>query len=59
MKTKFKDKLDVKIYTMDSAEALPYNFRSSTNVIFEKETVPIDIATDSCKMDDFLDSRLK
>ena len=58
MKAKFRDKLDVKIYTTDSVEALPYNFRSSTNVLFEKKYVPVDIATDIHKMDDFLSSKL-
>lgn len=58
MKAKFGDRLDLKIYTTDSAEALPYQFRSSTNVLFEKEYVPIDIATDIHKMDAFLSSKL-
>jgi len=58
MKVKFGNKVDVKIYTTDSAEALPYNFRSSTNVIFENEYVSVDIATDTYKMHAFLSSRL-
>lgn len=58
MKAKFGDKLDLKIHTTDSAEALPYNFRSSTNVLFEKEYVPIDIAIDIHKMDIYLSSKL-
>lgn len=55
---KFGERLDVKIYTMDSKEAEPYQFRSSTNVLFEKVLVPIDIATDRNKMDSFLSSKL-
>lgn len=58
MKEKYGDRLDVKIYTTDSVEAMPYGFRSSTNVLFEKEHVPVDIATDRKKMLDFLSSKL-
>jgi len=58
MKKKYGDKLDLKIYTTDSKEAEPYHFRSSTNVLFENEHVPVDIATDRKKMDDFLSSKL-
>jgi len=58
MKTKFGDKLNLKIYTTDSMEALPYQFRSSTNVLFEKELVPLDIALDTHKMDAYLTSKL-
>jgi uncharacterized protein YdaT len=58
MKEKYGDKLDLRIYTTDSKEALPYNFKSSTNVLFEKEYVPVDIATDKGKMDVFLSSKL-
>lgn len=58
MKEKFGDKLDVKINTTDSVEALQYNFRSSTNVLLENEHVHVDIATDANKMHAFLSSRL-
>ena len=58
MQEKYSDRLDVKIYTTDSKEAEPYRFRSSTNVIFEKELVPVDIATDRDKMEHFLSSKL-
>ena len=58
MKAKYADRLDLRIYTIDSKEAEPYHFRSSTNVIFEKEYVPVDIATDRSKMDAFLLSKL-
>lgn len=50
--------LEVKIHTMDSPEALPYLFRSSTHVLLDKEAVPIDIATDKEKMNAFLSSKL-
>lgn len=58
MKEKYGDKIDLKIYTTDSKEAEPYHFRSSTNVLFEKELVPVDTATDMNKMDGFLSSKL-
>ncbi len=48
----------LRIYTIDSKEAEPYHFKSSTNVIFEKEYVPVNIATDRGKMDAFLFSKL-
>lgn len=58
MKIKYGDKLNLKIHTTDSAEALEYQFRSSTNVIFRKEHVPLDIALDVHKMDAYLSSKL-
>jgi len=58
MQKKYGDRLDMRIYTTDSKEAEPYHFRSSTNVLFEKEFVPVDIATDRNKMDAFLFSKL-
>jgi len=50
--------LPSKIYTTDSEEAKPYNFKSSTNVLFQKTAVSIDIATDSKKMNAFLSQKL-
>jgi hypothetical protein len=58
MKKKYGKKLELKIYTTDSEEAKSYNFKSSTNVLFQKEPVDIDIAIDSKKMDAFLSQRL-
>ncbi|MDX9745182.1 MAG: hypothetical protein RBU31_01410 [Syntrophales bacterium] len=58
MKRKYGERLELKIYTTDSKEAEPYDFRSSTNVLFEKEFVSVDIATDRDKMDAFLSSKL-
>ena len=58
MKKKYGKKLELKIYTTDSEEARPYNFKSSTNVLFQKEPIPIDIATDRKKMDAFLSQKL-
>jgi hypothetical protein len=58
MKKKYGKKLELKIYTTDSEEAKPYNSKSSTNVLFQKEPVPIGIATDSKQMDVFLSQKL-
>jgi len=58
MKKKYGDRLKLKIYTTDSKEAESYHFRSSTNVLFEKELVPVDIATDKGRMDAFLSTKL-
>ena len=54
MQVKFKDHLEIKIFNTSSEEALKYHFKSSTNVIFEGELVPIEIATDKEKMERFL-----
>ena len=58
MKKKYGERLELQIYTTDSKEAEPYHFRSSTNVLFEKELVPVDIVTDRDKMDAFLSTKL-
>ena len=58
MKRKYGEKLELNIYTTDSEEAKKYQFKSSTNVIFENELVPIDIATDKDKMELFLSKKL-
>ena len=58
MKEKYGDRLEIQIYTTDSLEAEAYDFKSSTNVLFEKELAPVDIATDRNKMDAFLSSKL-
>ena len=58
MKDKYGDKLELQIYTTDSKEAEPYHFKSSTNVLFQKELVPVETATDREKMVAFLSSKL-
>lgn len=58
MKKKYGKKLELRTYTIDSEEAKPYNFKSSTNILFQKEPVPADIATDSIQMVAFLSKRL-
>jgi hypothetical protein len=58
MSDKYGSDLDLKIFTTDSAEALRYNFRSSTNVLFNDELVPLDIATNRDKLDIFLSKNI-
>jgi hypothetical protein len=58
MQVKFGERLDVKIYTMDSEEAKGYTFMSSTNVLFDNEWVPLEEATDKSKMEAFLSSKV-
>ncbi len=60
MKEKFDGKLDVKIYTLNSEEAQPYalEFKGSTNVLFNKEWVPLGVATDKSQMETFLSENL-
>ncbi len=58
MKEVFGDKLELHIYTTDSPEALKYNFRSSTNVLFEGELLPLPTALDAGKLQEFLTEKL-
>lgn len=58
MKEKFGDRIELKIYTTDSLEAMPYKFRSATNVLFENTLVPLDVAIDKNKMDSYLSDKL-
>jgi len=58
MQDKFGDKLNVKIHTLDSEEAKGYTFKSSTNVLFAEEWLPLDVALDKEKMKQFLSERL-
>ncbi len=54
MKEIFGKKLELMIYTGDSELVKKYNFRSSANVIFDDELIPLDVSTDEGKMKDFL-----
>ncbi len=58
MEEKYGEQLKLNVYTTDSEEAKKYQFKSSTNVIFENELVPMDIATDKDKMDIFLAGKI-
>ena len=44
MKRKYGDRLERSIYTADSKVAKHYHFKNSTNDLFDKEFVPVDIA---------------
>ena len=58
MKKQFGDKLDLKIFKSDSEEAKPFNFRSATNVVVNKEVIPIDVATEEKSMEEFLKAKI-
>lgn len=58
MKELFGEKLELQIYPVDSEEAQRYNFKSSTNVLFDQQIVPLDVSTDRRKMQDFLSEKL-
>jgi len=58
MKELFGEKLELNIYTTDSEEAQKYNFKSSTNVLLDQESVPLDVSTDKSKMKAFLSEKL-
>lgn len=54
----FGEKIRLNIFTTDSEAARSYNFRSSTNVLFDGELIPLDISLDKQKMTDFLSEKL-
>ena len=58
VKEKYGDKLDLNIFTSDSEEARKYNFKSATNVLLDEETVPLDVATDQSKMEQYLEQKI-
>ena len=60
MKERFEGRLDVKIYTLDSEEAKAYahKFKGPTNVFLNNEWVPVRIAIDRSKMEEFLLQKL-
>ncbi len=58
MKNIFGEKINLSIFTTDSEEARKYNFRSSTNVLFEDDLIPLEISLDKQKMKDFISKKL-
>ena len=58
MKEQYGESLELKIHTTDSEEAKEYEFRSATNVLCNKESVPLDVATDKNKMEVFILERI-
>jgi len=59
MKEVFGENLQIDIYTIDSEPAQKYNFRSSTNVLFNEKFVPIGTATDSTAMKQYLSVKIQ
>jgi hypothetical protein len=58
MKKKFREEIDLKIYTHDSPEAQNYEFKGSTAVFVNNEFVPPDTALSSQEMEAFLKNSL-
>jgi len=58
MQERFKDQLDLHIYTTDSPEATAYSLKGSTNIFINQQWVPLDIATSKEKMADYLNTIL-
>ena len=58
MKEMFGEKLELSIYTADSEQAKKYNFKSSTNVLFDREFIPLEVSTDRGKMKEFLTKKI-
>jgi len=58
MKDMFGEKINLSIYTTDSEESRKYNIRSSTNVLFEGEMIPLETALDKNRMKGFLSEKL-
>jgi len=58
MKNMFGEKINLSIYTTDSEEARKYDFRSSTNVLFDGALIPLLTVLDKSKMKSFLSEKL-
>jgi len=58
MQKKFGERLNVQIHTIDSEAAKGYTFKSSTNVLLDNGWLPLDVATDKTKMEQFLTQKL-
>jgi len=58
MKNMFGEKINLSIHTTNSEEARKYDFRSSTNVLFEGELIPLETVLDKSRMKGFLSEKL-
>ena len=54
MQEKFKDQLELRIYTSDAKEAAAYPLKGSTNVFVNQAWVGLDVATSMEKMEAYL-----
>lgn len=54
MQDKYGGKLEVKVLPADSEEAKQYNLRSATGVVVNNELIPLEVGTDSAKLDQLL-----
>ena len=58
MKERFGDKIALRILKTDAPEALPFKFRSATNVVVDGEVVPIATGTDEAALAALLQEKL-
>ena len=58
MKEIFGEKLQLGIHLTDSKEALKYQFKSSTNVLLNGESVPLEVSTNNEKMKNFINRKI-
>jgi len=58
MKKMFPEEINLSIYTADSEQALKYDFKSATNVLFQGEMIPLETALNEDKMRAFLTGKL-
>lgn len=54
MQERFKEQLDLHVYTTDSPEAAAYALKGSTNIFVNQQWVPLDVATSKEKMEAYL-----
>lgn len=58
MKTNFGDAIDLHIHLIDAPEASNYVLRGATTVFLNDEWVPLDIATSTGRMQEYLEQAL-
>lgn len=58
MKEKYGDKIDLKIYLSHSEEAQKYKLKSAASALVDEELIPLDVATDKDRMNNFLSEKM-
>ena len=59
MKAHFGEAIDLAIHLIDAPEAANYVLRGATSVFLNDAWVPLDVATSSGRMQEYLDQALK
>ncbi len=54
MQERFRDRLNLKIHTINSPEATAYPLKGATNIFVGQEWVSLDVATSREKMEEYL-----